>query len=293
MYSFKGNGLLLKTLPLIFVLSLFLAYFAANQNIVLVGGGEDSITLTDNDIPKWVVRPERTWTKRGFNITEEFYINEYVMLRVYKARNNSSLLAIIKVVGYCELCYPSVGITKEERLQPERVEAFNRLKKYVNTLWSKYSRNPQLSGIIVNAYVIPRRALSIDEFIRLIDELNLTDKVKDIYYTVYDVEGNYVMSGGRRIREDRDFLSEVASMVKAAHHMLSVMNKSNYSTKLYIGSFVIKSNISELAEIANFKEKLALVYVPLDVIIQLRKEGYNVTLVSYTSILEAVPELEL
>lgn len=150
-----------------------------------------------------------------------------------------------------------------------------------------------MSGIIVNAYVIPRRALSIDEFIRLIDELNLTDKVKDIYYTVYDVEGNYVMGGGRRIREDRDFLSEVTSMVKAAHHTLSVMNKSNYSTKLYIGSFVIKSNIGELAEIANFKEKLALVYVPLDVIIQLRKEGYNVTLVSYTSILEAILELKL
>ena len=99
MYSFKGNGLLLKTLPLIFVLSLFLAYFAANQNIVLVGGGEDSITLTDNDIPEWVVKCGRTWTKRGFNITEEFYVNEYVMLSVERARNSSLSLAIIKVGG--------------------------------------------------------------------------------------------------------------------------------------------------------------------------------------------------
>ncbi len=293
MFSFKGNALLFKILSLIFVLSLFLAYFAINQNIVLVGVKEDSVKLTGSDLPEWVVKCRRTWTKRGFNITEEFYVNEYVMLSVERARNSSLSLAIVKVEGYCELCYPNVGITKEERLQPERIEAFNKLKKYVNTLWSKYGHDPRLSGITVNAYVVPRSALTVDEFLRLIEELNLTSKVKDIYYTVYDTEGNYVMGGGRRIRKGCDFLSEVTNMVKAAHHMLNVMNKSNYTTKLYIGSFVIESNVSELAKLANFKEKLALVYVPLDIIIQLRQEGYNVTEVRYTSILKAIPELEL
>jgi len=239
-----------------------------------------------------ILENEKEWYDYRYNltITERFYRNKYVTLYVELAENSTLALAIVKVESYCDLCYPNVGYPRiDEKLSPDRLKAFNELKNYIDALWLKYGYDPWLKELIVEGYIVPRKALPPDEFIKLVENLNLIGKVKDVFYMVFDNEGNYVIGGGKRILKEQDFYEEINGIVKVAGHMMNIMNKSKTMDGLYIGSFVVRTSIDELMKINFLKDRIAFVYVPLDMLNQLRQKGYTIIEVRYTSILEALP----
>lgn len=283
----NGKMLAIVSIFLMCILTLLVIHPLINHGIPQYS---KSLTTINREVPGFILKSEKTWyePKLSLTVTQRFYWNKYVVLRVELAKNDTLALAVV-VLEFFNCSDGDVYSRVDKKLPPERLKQFNELKNYIDSLWLKYGNNLLLKNIVVEGYVIPRRGLLPSEFIKLIEDLNLIGKVKDIDYTVYDTEGNFVMHGGRRICEGRDFYEEVKDMVGVAGEMMDVMNKSKPMGGLYIGSFVVKTTVNELMKINSLKDRIAFVYVPLDMLVWLVKQGYSIGEIRYTHILKALP----
>lgn len=227
----------------------------------------------------------------GVKVIEGLLRNDYVMLRIIKASNSTLSAALIKVEDYCPSCYPNNALSKEDRAIGKRLNAINGLINYVRGLWTDYAWFVRDKDLVTEAYVVPCRALTMGEFRELVERLGLEDLITLIYYSVYDVEGNYLMGGVVKVFNDLD--QAIADIEVGVGNYSSIKSIDISKSAIYVGAFTVRVSLNKLMEVQGRTKELAFIYVPLDVMAYLDREGYEYIEVRYTAILEAVPECSI
>ncbi|MCD6196529.1 MAG: hypothetical protein J7J82_07075 [Staphylothermus sp.] len=252
------------------------------------------VTLSFNNNPTYTEEWETIYVdekqENNVKITETVLKNQYATIRLYKIFNGTNKIALIKVEDYCKYCYPNIGLTSKDRLKPEHIERVKEFKEYIDNLWIKHNDFIKQHNVIVNAYVVPSKALSINEFKDLISKLRLGKNISWIYYTVYDKEFKYVMSGTVKVTKNVSYALSIIRNDVETYFTNKKLNNEN--TSIYICAFIINTKLRTLYELQK-NEHIGFVYVPVDILKELINNKYSYIEIKYATIIQATPDIDL
>lgn len=252
------------------------------------------IALSFNNNPRYTDEWNTIYVNKkqenNVEITETILKNRYITMRLYKVFNGTNKIALIKVEDYCRYCYPNIGLTSKDRSKPEHIERVKEFKEYINNLWIKHKDFIKKHDIIVNAYVVPSKALLINEFKDLVSKLGLDKNISWIYYTVYDKELKYIMSGTVKVTKNVSYALSI--MMNDVETYFANKKLNNENTSIYIGAFIINTKLESLYELQK-NEHIGFVYAPIDILKELINNKYSYIEIRYNAIIQATPDIDL